>query len=816
MDDDLYEGFTAPSSEPFGSASLAQAPPANDNEFDFGDSGQQGFQPGYQQPAFQPPAAMGMGMGMVPPGTGVRRGPPSSLGRRAPPSQMGGAQEPAARPMTSVKAAGYTSHGRPGGAGSKSFDPLGARGPAPALQKKAENSPEEQAKDLEKKVNALIEESAIANKSGELGTALEKAKLAAKQERALCKMREQAGLQDQINIDLTYSVCFNLAVQFHANGLYTEALNAYTAIVKNKQYAQSGRLRVNMGNIYFEQKKYPNAIKMYRMALDQIPNTGKEIRAKIMRNIGHAFVRLGQFPDAIQSYQMVMQDHPDYSTGFNLLLCYFAMGDKKLMREGFGRLLAIKQIPTEDELEPVAEAQPASMVEDGLKEELRERQREATNFITMAAKLIAPVIGRDVWAGYDDVVEMLKAGGPPSIASELEMVKAVSFLKRRMFKEAEEAFKTFEKKESREKARASTNLSFLYFLNGDTKNAEAYAELAVREDKFNARALVNRGNLYFQAGNLSQAQRLYADAVAVESDCIEALYNLGLVNKKQNQFDEALSCFEKIARVVPSNAEVAFQLASLYEMKGRYDKAVKQLTILTGLVPQDAGVLHKLGTLFAHEEADSDALHYHMESYRYYPANMDVVSWLGAYFVKNEAYEQAMKFFERAAQIQPKEAKWRLMVASCHRRIGQYQQALRIYKAIHLEDPQNVECIRYLLHLCREQGQKAEADEYERKLRAAEAARAAAAAAPRRPAIDDDDDGPSAPAAPPPRATSAGFDDGLNAMAGPRRPPPIQDPDRDYGAGLETPPAKKKNIKMKKQEDDDFNDMELDDNLLPM
>lgn len=46
-----------------------------------------------------------------------------------------------------------------------------------------------------------------------------------------------------------------------------------------------------MGNIYFEQKKYQIAIKMYRMALDLIPATSKEMRFKIQRNIGHAFVR---------------------------------------------------------------------------------------------------------------------------------------------------------------------------------------------------------------------------------------------------------------------------------------------------------------------------------------------------------------------------------------------------------------------------------------------------------------------------------------------------------------------------------------------
>ena len=110
-----------------------------------------------------------------------------------------------------------------------------------------------------------------------------------------------------VNLDLTYAVCFNLANAYQKNEMYSEALNTYSLIVKNKQYPQSGRLRVNMGNIYFKQKKHPNAIKMYRMALDQIPNTGKEIRYRIMGNIGTAFVRLGQFQDAVQSFEAIME-----------------------------------------------------------------------------------------------------------------------------------------------------------------------------------------------------------------------------------------------------------------------------------------------------------------------------------------------------------------------------------------------------------------------------------------------------------------------------------------------------------------------------
>lgn len=53
-------------------------------------------------------------------------------------------------------------------------------------------------------------------------TALEHAKAAAKKERLLCKHREAHQLMDQINLDLTYAVCVNLATCYHKNGMYQD------------------------------------------------------------------------------------------------------------------------------------------------------------------------------------------------------------------------------------------------------------------------------------------------------------------------------------------------------------------------------------------------------------------------------------------------------------------------------------------------------------------------------------------------------------------------------------------------------------------
>lgn len=58
------------------------------------------------------------------------------------------------------------------------------------------------------------------------------------------------------------------------------------------------------------------------------------------------------------------------------------------------------------------------------------------------------------------------------------------------------------------------------------------------------------------------------------------------------------------------------------------------------------------------------------------------------------------------------------MVASCQRRIGNFQKALKIYKAIYEEYPDNIECLRFLYLLCKDMGLSYE--EYARELKRAE------------------------------------------------------------------------------------------------
>jgi len=42
------------------------------------------------------------------------------------------------------------------------------------------------------------------------------------------------------------------------------------------------------------------------------------------------------------------------------------------------------------------------------------------------------------------------------------------------------------------------------------------------------------------------------------------------------------------------------------------------------------------------------------------------------------------------------------MVASCYRRMGILQKALKLYEDINNEHPDNIECLRFLVQLCKD------------------------------------------------------------------------------------------------------------------
>ena len=81
-----------------------------------------------------------------------------------------------------------------------------------------------------------------------------------------------------------------------------------------------------MEKIHYAECNYSEAIKMYRMGLDQILQKEK-IGVKVYRNTGNAFVNIGKYHNTIHHYESAMSSSPDHKTGVNVMVYFFVLGD---------------------------------------------------------------------------------------------------------------------------------------------------------------------------------------------------------------------------------------------------------------------------------------------------------------------------------------------------------------------------------------------------------------------------------------------------------------------------------------------------------
>ena len=527
---------------------------------------------------------------------------------------------------------------------------------------KSSQTPSEVAKELERQIDILIEKSVCLRKEGKHEEALDTAKEATKKEQLLRKQRKVNSLTVHSEGELMYSTWFCLASAFEANGMPDEAIKTYTYLAKQRGNPFAGRLRINMGNVYYAQKEYPTAIKMYKMALDQTRKGDKSISHKIRRNIGNAFFRLGEIREAAKNFEEAMDHDPDFHTGFNLIVCHLALGDTENVKNYFQALVDMPlnrdDVALEEEI-LMGEANTSQ----NLEQEQDARSKEANHFLLTAARLIAPMLDKDDWtAGYEWVRNTL-GDRHEEIATEMKLEQATQQLKRKDFGTATKMFKSLQKKGKRVKAVTATNLSFVRFLEGKYDQAAEYADVALSSDRYNAQALVNKGNCFFVNGDIDPAKDLYLEAIGVQADCVQAIFNLGLANAQLGLAEEAIQAFEKVHRITPNNPQILHQIADIYELQGRTDDALKWFNVLAVRAPGDARNLARIGEICAESKDEAQGLHYQLESFRQYPMDLvsvppysfstnvfhsliyvpfskDVISWIGSWYSKQENYEK--------------------------------------------------------------------------------------------------------------------------------------------------------------------------------
>ncbi len=566
-----------------------------------------------------------------------------------------------------------------------------------AEQNLAQKTPQVLAKQFDKEIHQFIEESSALLQKGESFHALQKAETAVRKDNILSKLREKHSLSVQQGYCLTYATHFHLAKVHEANQNYDKAIEVYESLIRQKRFKPYiGRIRINMGNLFNMQEKYSQAIRMYRMALDQTGREDKETRLKILRNIGNTFVKIGKLRDAIMTYEDAVETNHDMKSCFNLITCYIKLGDEEKSKQLLFTMISTAQKIIHSLQKNESDSDTETVEKSGVNEELNhvvsKKLRDTETMLYTAARLVARINKGQTWEDSFHWVHGQLHQKFPQIAFQIEIEQAIEHLQKGEFAAAVKIFKSYENQDIAFKAMVASNLCFVYFLEGNYTVADEYADISLLSNKYNPNALVNKGNCLFIQEEYERAREFYLEAVAIKSTCFEAIYNLALTYVRLGQTSEAMQSFVKLHTVCSNEPRVLYQVANLYEDVDNIAKATKWFNVLSAAVPTDPGVLSRLGQLLLHSSDESQSFHYHLESFRCYPSNIDAIGWLAVWFVKHEMFEKSIFFFHRASQIQPKEIKWKIMVATCHRKMGRDQKALALYKRILKENPESVEC----------------------------------------------------------------------------------------------------------------------------
>lgn len=515
----------------------------------------------------------------------------SKIGQRVP-SRMGTSIGQSERPMTSNKAAGYSKS-----LSNKQKNPTSS---FLFFQKKENPSKEQIIKELEKSISKTLDESIILKCKGEYAQSKDKCLSAIEK---LIDFRRKN--PEYFNSELEFGLKLNLGLIYQYMNNLDEAKTIYNEILKNESHyipgIQVARIRVNIGNIHFKNENYKDAIKEFQKAYDKISKENKELKANIMRNIGLAQVRLANFDGAIDCYNSAVQLSPEVKTAMNLLLCQLTNeNNKDQIMKVYNMLLDISTYG-EKEAEPIyqisAEENKNDM--DALKEYQIIKKKETNNIITTISMILTNNLDKkDPMKAFEIIIDCLKKNGVKEIVSEMEMAKAMYFLKKRDVEQTIKIMKSFENKDKKLISRVSNNVSFIYFIEGDMNQAEKYVDIALDNERYSHKALVNKGNIYFYKEEYDRAKDYYLEAIGVQSDCVEAIYNLGMINERLNKVFDAIQAYDKLNTVLPNIPEVLYKLGRLNEKEKDFDNAIKYYSILLGQIPTDPVLLSSLGNLY--------------------------------------------------------------------------------------------------------------------------------------------------------------------------------------------------------------------------
>jgi tetratricopeptide (TPR) repeat protein len=263
-----------------------------------------------------------------------------------------------------------------------------------------------------------------------------------------------------------------------------------------------------------------------------------------------------------------------------------------------------------------------------------------------------------------------------------------------------------------------------------TQAIEEY-KLALDADPVSSQLNNALADLYFHVGRISEAESVARELLKSAPDDLDAHKLLGRIYLRQlsdeqnaassvsptsSTLDKAIAEFAKIVALDPKSVENRVLLGQLYTVRHDQKTAEEQFKIAQAMEPDSEEVVLNLARLYA----ESGDLAQEVKVIEAVPAASRTVSMedvLGAAYEQLKQPRQAIAAYQRAAGIEPQDARTLEALAQALLDDNQLDASLKQYRKLIGVDPENAGALVHIGEILRRQGKFEDALEIVRKAR---------------------------------------------------------------------------------------------------
>jgi tetratricopeptide (TPR) repeat protein len=173
-----------------------------------------------------------------------------------------------------------------------------------------------------------------------------------------------------------------------------------------------------------------------------------------------------------------------------------------------------------------------------------------------------------------------------------------------------------------------------------------------------------------------QAAENYKELLKINSKSADLWLRLGLIQRQLGQFDQALGSFEEALKTDPKNVNVLLNQAMLQEATGKKSEASNTYNKILGLDPENPLALNNIAFMQAEKGTNLDQAQTFAErAKKRIPNSPDISDTLGYVYLQKNLNSEALRIFRQVVQENPQNPTYHFHLAMALLKQGDKQGA---------------------------------------------------------------------------------------------------------------------------------------------